>query len=117
MTHVLPISSDLPVEPAPTPPRPLSDLDLLDAYSRAVIGATERVSSAVVSVEMTRASRRSPDGERAGSGSGFVFTPDGFILTNSHVVDGARELKVRLSDGRTGSATLVGADPDTDVAV
>jgi len=117
MTDVLPVSSDFPAsEPSPQPQR-LSDLELLDAYSRAVIGATERVSSAVVSVEMTRASRRSPDGERAGSGSGFVFTPDGFILTNSHVVDGAKGLKVRLSDGRTGPATLVGADPDTDVAV
>jgi S1-C subfamily serine protease len=95
----------------------MTDDDLLDAYSRAVIGVVERVGPAVVRVDRLRESKRSRHSRSEGSGSGFVFTPDGLILTNSHVVSGAERLDVTTADGRTYNADVLGDDPDTDLAV
>jgi S1-C subfamily serine protease len=93
------------------------DEELLDAYSRAVIDVVERVGPAVVRVDRTRESRRGRSPRHEGSGSGFVFTPDGLILTNSHVVSGAEHLEVMTADGRSHHADVIGDDPDTDLAV
>jgi S1-C subfamily serine protease len=91
---------------------------LLDEYSRTVVAAVDRVAPAVVNIDIKHQlnSRRGP-GEVGGSGSGFVIAPDGFILTNSHVVHEATAVVVNLSDGREYPAQLIGDDPDTDLAV
>src|SRR5881628_3258627 len=104
------------------PPILQSDDDLLDAYSAAVTAAAERVSPSVVNVEIRqRPDNRQPSPSRPmelrGSGSGFVFTPDGFILTNSHVMHQTSKLEITLPDGRSFEAHLIGEDPDTDLAV
>jgi S1-C subfamily serine protease len=125
MTQLFELSADGDVVDAaalaPTPA--VDDTALLDAYSRAVTGAVERVAPSVVKLDVRQRLVAGPAGgprppmEVGGSGSGFVFTPDGLILTNSHVVHRASGIEVTLADARRVRADLVGEDPDTDLAV
>jgi S1-C subfamily serine protease len=96
-----------PTEAAALP----GDAELLDAYSDAVISVAERVGPAVVRVE------RAMQNGRGGIGSGVVISPDGLVLTNSHVVDSARDLQLTDPEGRSMPARLLGEDPDTDLAL
>ena len=96
-------------EPA-KPDRILADASLLDAYSLAVVSAAQRVSSAVVRIDMLR-------GDAAGSGSGFLFSSDGLMLTNSHVVSGASRVEVPLQDGQRFDACILVDDQHTDLAL
>ena len=95
-----------------------TDEQLLDSYSLAVSGAAEKVSRSVVHVDISK-DVNTRNGRRAahGSGSGFIFTPDGYIFTNSHVVNDAHEIHVTLPDGNETIATLIGEDPDSDLAI
>lgn len=107
----------------PARARDASDAELLDAYSSVVVRAVERVGPSVAHLAVWTAPRRgsrrtrgAPDAP-TGTGSGFVFTPDGFLLTNSHVVAGASRIRATFPDGSSHEAHLVGSDPDTDLAV
>lgn len=99
-----------------TPPSDSPDEALLDAYSRAVMAAVARVGPALVSIETSR-SRLFGLWDEAAGGSGFAFTPDGFLLTNSHVVHGVDRIRVHTAEGRRFEADLIGDDPETDLAV
>jgi len=101
-------------DPDPLPAGAVTDdTALLDAYSRAVVDVVERAGPAVVAIELTAARGSHP----GGAGSGFVVTPDGYVMTNSHVVSGARAIKVKTPAGETAEAHVVGDDPATDLAV
>lgn len=96
----------------PPPPESADDRDLLDAYSRAVVGVVERAGAAVVSIELAGAR-----GQHAGAGSGFAVTPDGYVMTNSHVVHGAKKITITAPSGEIATARVVGDDPATDLAL
>jgi len=118
------LDNDFAPQPMPANPA-ISDGDssVLDSYSKAVVQSAEKISPSVVFIDATkilpqsRGAATREQREAHGSGSGFVFTPDGFILTNSHVVHGTSRLTVAMSDGRRFEAAMVGDDPATDVAV
>ena len=123
------LSTGAPGEPAPAGrgDHRATDSELLDAYSAAVVGAVERVGPSVAHLEVwaprsatARGARGRSGGEGlapGGSGSGFIFTPDGFVLTNSHVVERARRIRATFADGTSCDAEIVGRDADTDLAV
>jgi S1-C subfamily serine protease len=96
-----------------------NDSALLDAYSQAVVGAADKISASVVKIDVTQSgrSRSGEPRERQGGGSGFVFTPDGLVLTNSHVIHGAARIAISFADGGHFPAHIIGDDPATDLAV
>ena len=120
MTRFQLVSNSDPADDQHQPSLPEDDRVLLDAYSHAVIQVVESISAAVVNIEVRRlrlrADLRRPL-EVSGNGSGFIFTADGYILTNSHVVHDTDTIEVTLADGTHYQAELVGDDPDTDLAV
>src|SRR5262245_39940866 len=91
---------------------PASDTEILDAYSRAVTAVADTVGPAVVRVEV-----RNEKGRPGGVGSGVIIAPDGLVLTNAHVVEGAKEVRLQDADGRVMDARRLGIDPDTDLAL
>lgn len=110
-------------QPAATPGGATpSEIEALDAYSKSIINVVNRVGPAVVQIGVSKAVMQRGDYGTMpriaeGAGSGVIFAPDGYILTNSHVVDGARKITVTLADGQDLQGDMVGHDPDTDVAV
>ncbi|HUA66363.1 MAG TPA: trypsin-like peptidase domain-containing protein [Alphaproteobacteria bacterium] len=114
-------STDTAVVEPPVQPPLIDDSELLDSYSRTVTNVVGRVGPSVVNIRVHKTKTASRDGrpgqDSGGSGSGFIIAPDGFILTNSHVVHGAEKMEVTLADGQIFTATPVGEDPEADLAV
>ncbi|HPU57138.1 MAG TPA: trypsin-like peptidase domain-containing protein [Verrucomicrobiota bacterium] len=115
--------NDVPGEPVHSVPRsspaaPADEAGLFDAYSEAIVRAVETVAPSVVRIEARR-TRMTRQGlrEDSGAGSGFIISPDGLVLTNSHVVRRASSIQVVLSDGRRPDCVVVGEDPEADLAV
>jgi S1-C subfamily serine protease len=103
-------------------PQQNHDAELLDSYSRTITGVVGQVAEAVVHIQVLKRAepgrgRQRESGLVPASGSGFIISSDGFVVTNNHVIEGAREIRVALADGRTVNADLTGADPSTDIAV
>ncbi len=112
------LQGDAAAEGGPEAPRPLDPVDereALDAYSRAVVDVVEAVTPSVVSIRVVAENRRGNTGE--GAGSGFVVAPDGFVVTNDHVVERAKSVTAVFTDGRELDARVVGTDPATDLAL
>jgi len=107
--------SDEGISPQNAETAPVNDRNLLDAYSNAVIDVTERVGPAVVRVET--GSNQPNARERGGIGSGIVISPDGLVLTNSHVVGSSKQIRLRDNEGIVTDARVLGVDPDTDLAL
>jgi S1-C subfamily serine protease len=113
MASILPFFLNDSTEPsasAPVPQPPREELEALDAYSRVVVRVAEQLQPAVVNL-------RVGTGRRGGGGSGVLFTPDGFLLTNAHVVKGFSSVRIRLNDGQEIEGRVVGSDPWTDLAI
>jgi S1-C subfamily serine protease len=122
LNFLFPVDSDIQIEKDPqvkTGNRQRIKESALDAYSKAVINASQIISPAVVKIDVKKksAGRRSLSGQQGGSGSGFIFTPDGFILSNSHVVSDAVSLNVTLTNGQVYAAEIIGNDPHSDLAI
>jgi S1-C subfamily serine protease len=117
-TSTAPGEMALPPRPAPAgEEEKRRDADLLDAYSRAVVGVVERTGPAVVSISVGAPDGRSEEFEPVGAGSGFVIAPDGYVLTNSHVVQDAPKIDITFMNGDRRGASLIGLDESTDLAV
>ncbi len=113
MTHIAAIDNIEDTSPSASSASPsaANDLAAFDAYSRCVIGAVEKVGPAVLHLQIE--TQRG----RGGAGSGVIFTPDGYVLTNSHVIADSKRVTATFADGRVSGTTIVGDDPDTDLAV
>ena len=106
-------NSDSPEAQGP----PAEDAALLDAYSRAVIDVVETMSPAVVRLDVRAGESTQKNGRQGGTGSGVIVSPDGLVLTNSHVVGGAPRIRATTAEGQSLTAQVVGDDPDTDLAL
>jgi len=117
--NIIPISFGLNGNTARSEADARRDEEALDAYSEIVTGVVEGVAAAMVGIQR-KAKPGAPEGYprmQGGTGSGFVITPDGYILTNNHVIQGAGAIEVLFADGSTAPADIVGGDPDTDTAL
>jgi S1-C subfamily serine protease len=118
MAYILNIEDREPVShPLQDADHPVSDGHLLDAYSEAIIAATRIVSPAVVNIKISRPARGRERRQQPGGGSGFIISPEGFIVTNNHVAEGNSRIEVELQDGNIYEAEVTGLDPYTDLAV
>lgn len=116
--HLRPVSDDLSRgSPTPSPTPTPADSDILDAYSRAVMGVVDSIGPAVIGVSGRHTSWREEDQPRGGSGSGVILSADGLAITNSHVVGGRDKLTATTRDGDRIDAALIGDDPATDLAL